>query len=265
MDEKMQLPEKIKALTGDRPYIMDSVGLSDSVVMTYDDMVLKIERYNRDIDSTIQMMQWLVGKIPVPKVICHESLDGMSYLLMSKVDGKMSCDEYYFEHPHEMTALLAEGLKMLWNVDISDCPRQRDLDCELEEAEYRVKNNLVDVKRAEPNTFGKNGFQSPAHLLEWLKGHKPAYEPVLSHGDFCLPNIFFDNGKISGFIDLGDMGVGDKWRDIALCWRSLKHNFDGSFGGKVYEDFNPDMIFEKLEMEPDYNKLRYYILLDELF
>ena len=64
---------------------------------------------------------------------------------------------------------------------------------------------------------------------------------------------------------MGKTGVGDKWNDIALCYRSLKHNFDGTYGGKVYKDFNPDMLFEKLGIEPDWDKLNYYILLDELF
>ena len=68
-----------------------------------------------------------------------------------------------------------------------------------------------------------------------------------------------------GFIDLGRGGIGDKWNDIALCYRSLKHNFDGTYGGKVYEDFHPDMLFEKLGLEPDWDKIKYYLLLDELF
>lgn len=102
-------------------------------------------------------------------------------------------------------------------------------------------------------------------LLEWLEKNRPEFDPVLSHGDFCLPNVFVENGTISGFIDLGDSGIGDKWRDIALCYRSLKHNFDGTFGGKVYPDFDPEMLFDALGIEPDREKLRYYILLDELF
>lgn len=154
---------------------------------------------------------------------------------------------------------------MLWSVDISDCPRRRDLDTELEEARYRVENGLVDIDQTEPETFGEGGFASPSELLEWLESNKPPIEPVLSHGDFCLPNIFLNGGAVSGFIDLGDTGIGDRWRDISLCRRSLKHNFDGSYGGKVYKDFDPDMLFEKLNIEPDRNKLRYYILLDELF
>ena len=48
------------------------------------------------------------------------------------------------------------------------------------------------------------------------------------HGDFCLPNVFFADGKVSGFIDLGDAGIADRWYDIALGYRSLKHNVDGT-------------------------------------
>ena len=70
---------------------------------------------------------------------------------------------------------------------------------------------------------------------------------------------------MAGFIDLGDCGIGDKWRDIALLYRSLKHNFDGTYGGKDYPDFHPDRLFDAMGIEPDREKLDYYILLDELF
>ncbi|MGN0505326.1 MAG: APH(3') family aminoglycoside O-phosphotransferase [Lachnospiraceae bacterium] len=261
----MKLPEKIAQLTAGKAYEPDSIGMSGSTVLSYEDMVLKIESDSETVRSTIEMMQWLNGKLPVPSILCHEILDGKSYLLMSKISGRMSCDAYYMERPQELLALLAEGMKLLWSVDISDCPRIRSLDTELAEARYRVEHGLVSIDRAEPDTFGENGFESPAHLLSWLEEHKPAYEPVLSHGDFCLPNIFFEAGKVSGFIDLGDTGVGDRWRDISLCYRSLKHNFDGTFGGRPVPGFNPDLLFEALGITPNREKLRYYILLDELF
>ena len=47
--------------------------------------------------------------------------------------------------------------------------------------------------------------------------------------------------------------------------RSLASNFGGAYGGKVYPDFNADRLFDFLGIEPDYDKLRYYKLLDELF
>lgn len=260
-----KLPLQIQSIIGAQIGYFDKIGLSDSSVIIYDDAVLKIEKHRSCVDATVDVMSWLSGKIPVPQILCYEVENGYSYTLMSKVIGKMSCDEYYLDNPDLLVQLLIDGMKMLWSVDISGCPRIRDLDAELEEAKYRVENKLVDINDAEPTTFGEGGFDSPSHLLDWLIQNKPEYEPVLSHGDYCLPNILVNQGKISGFIDLGDCGVGDKWRDISLCYRSLKNNFNGTYGGKVYENFDPDLLFKKLGIEPNHEKLRYYLLLDELF
>ena len=262
---QLQIPSKIMTLINGKSYTIDSIGMSGNQVLLFEDMVLKIEEGSTAMEEQVHMMQWLEGKLPAPQVLAYEVFDGKGYLLMSKICGKMSCDTYYLEHPHVLLDALACGLKMLWAIDIKQCPKIRDLDTELEEVRMRVENNLVDLDNVEPTTFGKDGFESPKHLLAWLENNRPSFEPVFSHGDFCLPNIFLEDGKIKGFIDLGDAGIGDKWRDIALCYRSLKHNFDGTYGGKVYKDFHPDMLLKKLEIEPNWDKLNYYILLDELF
>lgn len=259
------LPKKIEEVVAGKSYTIDEIGMSGNQVLIFEDMVLKIEKRSDYVEKQVRIMQWLEGKLPAPKVLAFEIQEDRSYLLMSRVLGDVACAEYYLEHPHVLLKALAEALKMCWTVDISDCPNIRDLDAELAEGRFRVENGLVDMDNAEPTTFGEGGFESPAHLLKWLEENRPEPEYVFSHGDFCLPNVLLVDGKVSGFIDLGDAGVGDKWRDIALCYRSLKHNFDGTFGGKVYEDFNPDLLFEALGMEPDWEKLKYYILLDELF
>ena len=262
------LPENIKALVAGKHYTSDDIGKSVAKVLVFDDCVLKIEKaepHSTINEENIKMLRWLEGKLPVPKVLAYEKDAENLYLLMSKVPGKMCCDDYYMLRPKELVGYLAEAFKLMWSVDVSDCPRERTIEDELKEARYRVENNLVDMSDAEPETYGPNGFENPRALLEWLENNKPEYEPVLSHGDFCLPNIFIDDGKISGFIDLGDAGVGDKWRDIALCCRSLKHNADGTWSGKVYSGFNAELLFEALGIEANMEKIRYYILLDELF
>jgi len=101
-------------------------------------------------------------------------------------------------------------------------------------------------------------------LYLWLEAHQPEEDLVLSHGDYCLPNIFGNKNQLSGFIDIGRMGIADRWQDIALCYRSLRDNMNGSYGGKVY-DFNPNLLFEALKIEKNEEKLNYYLLLDELF
>ena len=255
-----RIREKIRGLVEGKAYTTDETGMSGSRILLFPDAVLKIEEYRECNEETVRVMRWLEGKIPVPKVLAYEKDEAYQYTLMSRVRGKMSCDTYYLEHPKELLRLLAEALKLLWSIDVSDCPRKCGIEEDLKEARYRVENHMTD-----PGTFGEDGFRNPEELLQWLEDNRPCEEPVLSHGDFCLPNIFLEGDRLSGFIDLGGTGVGDKWKDIALCYRSLKYNFDGTYGGKVYADFDPDDLFIELGIEPDPVKLRYFTLLDELF
>ena len=188
------LPVKIQSLVSGKKYTCDDMGKSQAKVLMFDDCVLKIEKTSEKNDETVAMMRWLEGKLPVPKVIAYEKDEtaGLQYLLMSKVSGKMSCDDYYMSRPKALCELLAQALKLLWSVDISDCPRKITLDDELVEARYRVENNLIDMSDAEPETYGPDGFENPMALLKWLENNRPEREPVLSHGDFCLPNVFIE-------------------------------------------------------------------------
>lgn len=261
----MHFPRNIANIIGSRSFNANTVGMSDSAVYTFDDMVLKIEKNSSESEQNIAMTKWLHGKLPVPKLICCTTENGINYMLMSKAAGEMSCAEKYMLRPELLTDILAESLKLLWSVDVSDCPCSNSIDRRLELAEYRVKNGLVDMDEFSPETLGANSINTPQKLLEWLKSNRPHEEFVLSHGDFCLPNLFIDNDRLSCFIDLGRCGKGDKWNDIAICCRSLKWNFDGFYGGKVYSGYSEESFFKKLGIAPDYDKIMYYQLLDELF
>lgn len=259
------LPDSIYQLIKGKTCKRDVNALRGSEFLFFDDSVLKITPCSSEDEEIVLIMKWLDGKIPVPKVIACENKKESQYLLMSRVPGQMACDDSFLSHPAELLDILSKALKTLWRVDVSDCPCIRDVDTLLFKAKYNVENNLADVVNVEPATYGRDGFDNPQALLNWLYDNQPDFEPVLSHGDFCLSNILIENGKLSGFTDLGRTGVGDKWRDIALLYRSLRHRFDGRYGGKVSPDFNPDMLFDALGIEPDRNKLRFYTLLDELF
>ena len=262
------IPEKIRNLTAGEDYEMDEIGMSGSSVLVYENKVLKVQEHNEEAENEYCMLQYLQGRLPVPTVYAHEISDGRSWLLMSKCAGQMACSREYMENPAALCRLLADGLKRLWSVDISACPSDQRLVHKLVRAEYQIENGLVDLENVEPETFGENGFQSPEKLLQWLYENQPEEEPVLSHGDYCLPNLFGVHGELTGYIDLGRAGIADKWCDIAICYRSLLHNYSGKY--KTYEnDACPDcdelLLFRELGIEPDWEKIRYYILLDELF
>lgn len=260
----MYIPESIRKWLPEEEYTRNEVGLSGSRVFLYENVVLKIEPTLEETETASAMLGWLQGRVPVPRILAEESEDGMHYLLMSRVPGKMSCDEEYMRDPRRLTKLLAKALRQLWSVDVSGCPVDQGLDEKLRQAKFQVDHGLVDMDNVEPGTFGEGGFRDPEDLLSWLIANRPEEKAVLSHGDFCLPNVFLEGDDVAGFIDLGRCGTADPYQDIALCWRSLCHNFDGRYG-TAYPGFEPLMLFEELGIEPDWEKIRYYILLDELF
>ena len=90
----------------------------------------------------------------------------------------------------------------------------------------------VDLELVDPETFGERGFPSPAALLSWLEENRPECEPVLTHGDFCLPNIMLDGWKFSKYIDVGNGGIGD--RHVDLFWGAWTLNFN--LGTNEYRD-----------------------------
>jgi len=262
----MIFPSSINKIIKNKTYHADSVGMSASKVLLFEDMVLKIQPKNEETQNEHLIMEWLDGKLPVPKVICHEIQDETDYLLMTRVHGKMSCADEYLQDTDNLAQILASGLKQLWDINISDCPCNMKLDRKLKMAEYNVLHHLVDMNHVDPQTFGKNGFQNPKHLLDYLFTHRPPEDLVLSHGDFCLPNIILENRQINGFIDLGKMGIADRWQDIALCYRSFRDNCTGKYHNKPRQfSYHPDLLFEKLGIAPDWDKINYYLLLDELF
>ncbi len=250
-------PKDLQTILADRPYTLDTVGMSGSDVLCFDDMVLKIGDYTPAHDRELAMLTWMnTRSLPVPHILYATVEDGRRYLLMSRVPGKMSCDEEYLDRPDTLLEILAEGMHLLWSTDITDCPVTATLPTVLQTVEKNVTTGRT--------THTPDGFSSPEAALAWLYDNRPDERLTLSHGDYCLPNIFADNGRFSGFIDLGSAGLADPYQDIADCRWSFKRNMNGSFGGRV-RPCDPNRLFDVLGIPKDTEKLHYYDLLNELY
>ncbi|WP_212003808.1 APH(3') family aminoglycoside O-phosphotransferase [Chitinophaga sp. HK235] len=234
------------------------IGLSTASVHRYfsdrSTSYLKIQPAGKGLLQEYEVMTWLQDKLPVPPILYFGSHQQTEYLLTAAIEGEMLCSLSYLDNPELTVKLLADGIKLLSAVPTGNCPFHHHLDKKLQAAAYNIQHQLVDTSDWENN----NRFATPQALLDYLIAHQPAaYTPAFTHGDYCLPNIFGKQGRVSGFIDIGGAGIADVYQDIALCIRSLKHNFGG--------DDYAALFFEMLNMQPDKERIEYYILLDELF
>lgn len=259
----MTMPQEIACLLPECG-VPEDIGCSGAQVLMYPDRVLKIEKDCNMSANEHCMLRWLQGRLPVPEIIAEAFADDTRYLLMTRMPGRYLCADALLDDQELLAELMAEGLRRMWSVDISDCPTDRSLQQKLKEIETGLHAGTVTREQScQPETYGPGGFASPADLFDWLVAHQPREELVFSHGDYCLPNIFAAGNRLAGFIDLGLSGVADKWLDIEKGLWSMWANTTGVFGGRA-RAFNRQLFFDALGMQPDEERLLYYSRLDEL-
>lgn len=263
---KPKLPHDLAKILGGFNCVKNRVGCSTAGVYRYynanEALYLKIARADGDIRREHGLLLWLDGKLPVPSIIYWREQDGLAYLLLTELPGQMCCkcpEDTVLEPVENTVKLLANGLLMLQGVDISDCPFDNTLDNHLTRALHNIQNGVVDMEDWEDS----NEFETPMDLYNWLTANKPPEDISFTHGDYCLPNVFIDGKEVTGFIDVDRGGVADKWQDIALCVRSLGYNL-GEIA-QAEKDKCICLLFSCLGLEPNWDKIKYYILLDELF
>lgn len=262
----LRLPKELSKITREYRFAKDTEGMSPARVYKLtgrnQNLYLKMSdgRYHGttyDVEREKDMMLWLKGKLPVPEVIYFEQYEDTKFLLMSELKGVTGYEDYkQHREPKRMVKVYSDAIKLLQSISIAGCPFNNDIDNRLDELDYLLRHQLADVNSA--NWEDDTPFRDPDELYAFLRTHKPKEELIFSHGDLGDSNLFISNSQISGFIDLGRSGKADQWLDIAFCVRSIQHDM-----GPDREYL--DLFFNSLEIEPDWEKIKYYILLDELF
>lgn len=198
-------------------------------------------------------LEWLKDRIPVPEIICFAEDTDLFYLLSSAIAGIDAADDSFKTNIPNVIEQLTNGLKMIHNLPIKNCPFDMRLDYKIKVAEDLMKKGLVDEEDFDEERQGRTAED----LFQELIISKPTEEDlVFTHGDYCVPNIIFENGKLNGFVDWSGAGVADRYQDLALLSRSIQYNF-----GKKWEE----KVFEIYGIEPDWQKVHFYRLLDEFF
>jgi kanamycin kinase/aminoglycoside 3'-phosphotransferase-2 len=219
-------------------------------------LYLKLSRKDShaSLRPEMERLAWLRGRLPVPALHLIEEDEEREYLLMGSIDGLDASNRAHVDDLPRLIDALAEGLLILHSLPIDDCPFDHTTGAELERAYSRLKRGLVDE-----TDFGGNwSGRSAVDLFDELVARRPsAGESVFTHGDYSLPNVIVQSGRISGFVDLGTAGIGDRYRDLALAVRSLDYNFGCGWSGRLFDAYGLD--------RPDVERIEFHILLDEFF
>jgi aminoglycoside 3'-phosphotransferase II len=200
-----------------------------------------------------ERLRWLAGRLPVPEVVSFAKDDDREYLLLTSVPG-VNGVEAGREHSQDVATGLAHALKMLHAQPIEGCPFNQTVATQIEHARQRVAAGLIDETDFDEERIGLTAQDLLTEVEMW----RPIDEALtLTHGDPCLPNIMFDEGRFSGFVDCGRVGVADPYQDLALAARSIASNLGRECVGVFFAQYGVP--------EPDERKLAFYRLLDEFF
>jgi kanamycin kinase len=170
------------------------------------------------------------------RVLDYVSADGYDWLLTERVAGEDCTHADYISDPERLCDTIAELLRTLHDSDTAGCPVPDRMSEYIALAEENYRAGKYDL-----SLFGdKIDFASADEAYSVFQAGKGALERnTLLHGDYCLPNIMLDNWRFSGFIDVGNGGVGDRHVDIFwgawTLWYNLKtdkysHRFLDAYG-----------------------------------
>lgn len=177
-------------------------------------------------------------------VLEYLSVDG-DWLLTEKVPGEDCTYAPYLDDPERLCDMVAELLRALHATPCSDCPVRDKTARYLELAEGNYLNARYDASHF-PDNWGYGSADEAWQVLQKY-GHLLKSDTLI-HGDYCLPNIMLDGWRFSGFIDLGDGGVGDRHIDLFWGKWSLEFNLktdeysERFFDAYGREAFDEDML-----------------------
>jgi aminoglycoside phosphotransferase len=167
-------------------------------------------------------MRWARSAgLPAPQVLAACISGQTEWLLTEELPGRDATSEELRADPAKLVPLLASGLRQIHATPAVDCPFSNRIDQALATARQRVTSGLV-----RPDDLHEE-FSDLSHAaaLAELDRLRPGSEDlVVCHGDYCLPNVMITDGAVTGFLDLGELCVADRWRDLAVATWSVTWN-----------------------------------------
>lgn len=206
-----------------------------------------------EADRTRWARRWL----PVAEVIDLGREEPIDWMVTTALPGRDATDAAWTEHEIVVRAL-AKALRRFHDaVPAARCPFDFRLHVAFDHVQRRARQGLIDP--AKDFNDDHRYLDLPAALNQ-LDRLRPGDEDlVVCHGDYCPPNILMANQgaelEAVGYVDLGELGVADRWWDLAVATWSVTWNYGPGLEGLFLRTYGA---------EPDPLRQRFYRLLHDL-
>jgi kanamycin kinase len=165
----------------------------------------------------------------------------------------MAVADRWTAEPRTAVTAIGEGLRALHEtLPVRDCPFSWTARDRLDDTYRRAALGLIDPARWQP----EHQHLTVPEALNRLADIPPDDRLVVCHGDSCAPNtLLTDDGRWSGHVDLGELGVADRWADLAIATWSTTWNYGSGWEIPLLDAYG---------IAPDQARTRYYRLLWDL-
>ncbi|MBR5287972.1 MAG: aminoglycoside 3'-phosphotransferase [Clostridia bacterium] len=165
------------------------------------------------LKTEAEMTRFFHKKSLGAQVLSYINALDRDWLLTRRVPGEDCTLHKYLDDPQRLSVTLAVHLRKLHEISFSGCPVADRMVSYRETVERNYRHGMYDHSLFPDNW----GFTSAEEAIAQARICMPDFQSsVLIHGDYCLPNIMLNDWQFSGFIDVGNGGVGD--RHIDLFW-----------------------------------------------
>jgi kanamycin kinase len=206
------------------------------------------------LDGEAKRMRWAQSCLPVPTVVHQGTGDSIDWLVTTALPGRDATNPDLTKDPAELTRILARGLRMFHDTaPARTCPFDFRIRPAIRHVRARLRSGRIDPQGDFHEEFA---HLTPTAAVELLESIQPESEDlVVCHGDYCLPNILIEDGRATGFVDLGELGVADRWWDLAAATWSLTWNLGPDFEELFLAEYGATL---------DSDRARFYRLLYDL-
>ena len=171
-----------------------------------------------DLQPEADRLRWARQYVAVPEFLELVSDDEGAAMITAGLPGTNAVTHRWKADPATAVTAIAEGLRELHDrVPTERCPYSWSQPDRL-----RVIGERLPSLRPEQWHPEHRGL-TVHEALRALAQPPPIDRLVVCHGDACAPNtLIADDGTCSGRVDLGALGVADRWADLAIAtWSTL--------------------------------------------